>query len=275
MSSMVAYRGSRTLAGYAYQNRNKIARIAGGVYRNRYKIIKSARKIQRWYRGARKTAGKARLRRQIGERVGAETALSAGTSNNQLLIATKTLYEVELTKLDEGPLPNERQRNIVNFRGVKLCLEMENLNTTNNVYFNYCVVHPKKSRVMTNNQFFRGNGIERALDFTDSNLQGLDYHCRPINTDYYTVLAHKRFILGNRTGSGTGGANRVVQKVHLRYIKLNRQLRYDNIEGVDACVTPMFLAYWCTFMGSTTSASPVADQVRFTRRTITYFRNPK
>lgn len=265
----------RTLVQYT--GPSKRMRIAYGVarygYRNRHKIYGAARKIYRAYRSY-----KARTRR-IGERVGSsstkKTQITAGTGNQ--ITTTGVLLLTDLTAISSTNNNdiNLRQRDIINLRGFKICMEIRNNLDVGPLYCNVAVLSPKQNEdnesIATN--FFRslGDVERRGIDFGDPLLSDMDRHCRPINKDRFTILKHWRFMC-DVNGNGTEYRQ---QRANWRYfekwVPLKRQVRYEG-NNTDAQNGICVLVWWFGFHDQTT---PQLDAVTYRQNLITYWREPK
>ena len=79
--------------------------------------------------------------------------------------------------------------------GWKICMEIRcTINTP--IYLNIAVLAPKQTTndTIEATNFFRNNEDARSMDFS-INRTGLEMHCCPINSDDYTILKHRRYVL--------------------------------------------------------------------------------
>jgi len=267
VSSYLFNRSRRNRGGYAA----RAAKILGPTAR-KY----GARIIQRAWRGY-SNRRKQGARKRIGMPVGTSTARH--TQVGQVLPVTaqgnRELYSKEITAIEQGVEPNERNRDILNFRGVKICCLFRNTANDSCLFLNYAVISPKIANNVGLQGFFRSNANQRAVDFDDTaNLTSMDYHCRNINSDLYNIITHKRLKLAARqaTTQNVGGYTARV----MRYIPIKRQLRYDQIgELGEKCTTPIFFIWWYDIEGLGVGVSPNSyDYLMTDLRLITYFRNP-
>lgn len=251
---------ARTAAGY----RGTAGLTLGGMLQGR-KGRKKGRSNRR-----RKTD----LRKRIGEFVGSGTAkrnqdVTTGSLN------TRTLYNVPLLNIPKGTAIDQRERGLVNFRGMKFCHSMEFRDPTlitsaaNKLWINRAIISPKgcDTDPITAN-FFRGEGTGRAQDF-DVALSSLEFHCTPINTDKYNVHMHRREKLGPfQSTEGRGAA------VRMWYTKLNRQIRYDD-DGEVPIGKQMYYVWWFD-INTGPAASPAVNSMMSHSLHITkYFKEPK
>jgi len=192
------------------------------------------------------------------------------------LRADRTIFTTDL-----GAIPhnannqiNSRQRNLVNLRGTKICMEVAN-NVSAPLYFNIAVVVPKLDTTVSATNFFRASGSERGSDFDATSLTGLQFHCLPINSDKYRILYHKRYKL-----IGADNVTRVARQgkdymTIMKYIKFKRQLRFDNTSTTTSEGGSPHMVYWASQFDSAATAGSTADVYTVTERFVSYFREPK
>ena len=246
----------------ALQAGKKIAKWAASKGR-RSKRFKKARRKKR------------KVTNHIGEEPGEDTAKthiiedSAGPASQ----STRTLYFEDCSVVPKTPTNeiNGRQRDIVNYRGFKVCQEWKNKSSFP-LLCNVAVIALKGDADTPNltSDFFRGYGSDRNLNFGDG-LESLDFHCKPINTDKYSVIKHMRFRLGSAAGNESEGFHDLPNyTMNEFYVPINRQLRY---RGDGTCHTPFFLVHWCDEFQTPggTPGQPVFD---FSQNVTAYFKEP-
>lgn len=242
----------------------------------------AGRGVKRVYRSARHFRSKRRRMNQIGFRPGKSTAKKTfmiydGTAGS---ISTRTLYIEDLSQLEKQTSSleiNKREREMVNLRGIKFCMELRNDTVDTPLYFNWAVISPKASASPSDNDFFRGYANDRSDDFNAS-LTSNDFHCRPINSDAYIVLTHRRLTLGGKKASDAYKDTVPLNYRNvMKYMKIKRQVRYDTIEGGQAAQEgrKLFLVYWCDGFMTDGPNLPVANSMTLNRQVILYFREPK
>lgn len=277
MSTIVRKRAFTTLGTYAmahpYAKRARMAYTAGRfVYDNRKNIAKAARTIGRAYRKYRK-----RVRSRIGERVGKQNCKRDITNNVAIQVTktTRTLYNTELTSLPAGTSENQRERQIANIRGFKICLELRNATTTP-MWFNLAIISDKVDPRNTpgTTDFFRAYGADRTQDFATT-LSSNEFHCLPINTDRYYVLKHKRMCLGATTlESASYIENKRNNYMALNlWVPLKRQLRFPLGSG-----TPhqaIYMVYWFDKVLTDAGTAGTINAVNWMERVIIYFKDTK
>lgn len=126
-------------------------------------------------------------RARIGTPVGRETSRRIQVYQRLPIgspILTRTLSASAVTEIPQGDEPQQRSRDLVNFRGVHICMDVINATSPQiPLYFNYALVNPKNNLGIDERLFFRSNASNRALPFADPNLTGLDYWCRALNNE--------------------------------------------------------------------------------------------
>lgn len=250
-------------------------RAAAPYFKMAYSAWKSRRTRKRArgskYKNARK---KLRARRSIGRPVGFSTSKKYGTSPEIRNLKTlKTLYSHPLILIKKqdgtGNRIDRRERQVVNFRGTSFCLHVENLNNIP-MFLNVAVVIPKNNDFLTasiipNTEFFRGVQNSRTQDFgTGMNFMAL--HCRSINTDRYRVLTHKRYKISPANSTNNAG-----EIVHKQYVKINRQVEFDDGDLIEL---PRKCAYLCWWASNASNAAQ-ATAYNVTLEQTQYFKEPK
>lgn len=244
-------------------------------------LMKFQRKMRRRFSRKRKatalkrTRHKRRAVRYVGERVGTSAAkrreyLSPAGGFNSTFTSTDLFSHrlFDLPKSGTTENSNTRTSDIVNFRGVKICMHIKNTQPSEELYVNWAIVTPKNASQTTmteSDQVFRGTGTVRGVTYTSVQGDWQKLHCLPLNTDLFLVHSHKRMKLGPYAGNA-GNATRDFEK----YIKINRQLRFDG-----STATPeggsMFMIFWCSNSNNNLNA-PVGE---YKWTTTSYFREAK
>lgn len=224
----------------------------------------------------RNKRAKMALKRRVGERIGTSNAKWDDVRHTSLK-NPETLYQEQLLNITPnagraGGKYDERMSDQVNFRGIKFCFvfRVEGAIGTAQAWMNVAVISPKanltSSDAIPDAEFFRNPyGSSRKMDFSDVNLNNLDYRCAAINTDNYNIHMRKRLVLGP-AGSTEGKKERLLEF----YMPLKRQIRYASgsvyPEGKN-----MYLVYWFSTSDGGTPANSV--KVQYTLKK--YFRETK
>lgn len=215
-------------------------------------------------------------RSNVGEAVGTGTSkvrVYQNTSTENL--STRTLYSDELTNIPAGDERNERERNLVNLRGFKICATVYTRGSVP-LYVNLAVLAPKVNQnPPATENFFRNPGQQRGQNFSNA-LTAMEFHCLAINTDKYTVLRHKRYRLGQAATSTqfeTHGGNPSYMNINW-WIPMKRQLRYEDRTNDSPVDGICFFTYWFDRLNANGGSSPFAE-VSMQRYITSYFRDPK
>jgi len=271
-------RGSRAIV--PYRMRRAIVRAAprvavGGalattalnMYRNRGRLNlgRAQRITQRMYRKARSG---------VGERVGSERCRSRNTVVQNATYGTRVLNVTPLiANVSEGTGNDQRMRDLINVRGFKLFTEF--IHQSGRLqYLNIAVIHPKQGQVVTVDDFFRENEVDRAVDFTDT-FTALSFATRSINTDKFNVLMHKRFRLAPANTTTSGFPNTDNARVLKFYVPLKKQIRYQDNDGVETPIHQLFMVHWSDQFGTISGVASGAAQYQLFERHILYFRNTR
>lgn len=209
----------------------------GGNVAN-FAMRRAANRIKRAWRGRNPRAMRRFKRRRVGnrkksnvgKRVLRKFADPVGSSNckrteyiqEPSTENSRTLYVHSLTTLTKGSANNERERDIINCRGIRLKCYFENM-YTNYTSVNVAVISPKdcNTTVPNGTDLFRANDQYRWRNF-QGGMSGWARAQQSINTDKYLVHFHKRFVLPARDP-----ANGKYHRYFKRWLKINRQLRFE------------------------------------------------
>ena len=239
----------------------------------------------RGIRGVSKFVRRVKARRQVGDRIGSTSAKQrllegSDTIDSKTLSDGLRLLSLPKTTTNDESVRNDRQRNAVDFRGVKICFNIDinevTGSTGDKLFFNWAVISPKQldNEITTipTEEWFRGQDGARFTSFIGTTLTGLDCHCLPINTDKYIIHRHKRITMGPwESPNGMG------ERYFEEYVPVKRQIRYnatgtgtqlDYPEGKD-----MWMVYWVSKMNEPTGA-PITNLVTIRFRIMQIFRDP-
>jgi len=228
------------------------------------KAVSAAKKIQRaWKRDRFKGLA------EMGHPSGSGTAKSDTGTQNTILTTTRTLNFEQLLNLARGDNINARERDIIDLRGFKVCMQMQNLRPATAMYVNVAVLSskfdPTSSPSVTS--FFRGQDSTRGQDF-NTTLQSAEFHCLPINTDKYYIQTHRRYKLA------PFNTNQKDYAMHEFYVPIKRQIRFDN-SGSGSLNRQFYLVWWCDTLLAAGGATTIANAMNFQYKVVTYFREPK
>lgn len=166
-----------------------------------------------------------------------------------------------------------REKDRIIYKGFKYELQLRNDEAGVPMTVNIAVLCPLHSIVApTVFDFLRApnNLFGRGRDFT-TGLNNYEMHRSAINTDKYTVLLHKRYVVGPQRSSNIPFMNESSKNyIQLKkYVRINRQLRYES----DVCSTPIFFLMWLDkyqCVAGTPSTTGLATDAMFLRITA-YF----
>lgn len=253
------------------------ARAAGAIARWGFRRFR-ARK--RSFAGKRKRSnpnlGRG-AKRRVGDRVGTSNAKKVATNTGSSPVNTRTLYAQNLIHITRGEDLNQRDRDIVNFRGVKICKWWRNVGDTP-IFLNVAVVSrkdaPSNIPPETGDWFRDVNDNKRSQDFDPTQLSAIAFRCLGINTDKYLVIKHRRYTLG-----GLGDANTTAQKPNYMmlqwWIPFSRQIRYVPDEGDGYAINAnLYLVWWADNLVNNPGTA-AATTLNSSQHIVTYFRDTK
>ena len=259
----------------------KYGRKAYGYLKRGYKRRYAVRGRRPYLRGGRMRTGRSRrkalfTRAPIGQRVGSHTSKTHGIVNADTeLRNTRTLYVTNVTVLTKGDDIDQRERNSINLRGVKI----ESFNTNKlgrPMVLHFALVFPKTESTVSTTNFFRQNfGAERGADF-GTPLTANEFNNLGINTDKFVVLKHMRYHLNedshNQDFRNYNGSNYASVR---KYMKVGRQLQYEQNTATIPTNGNIFVCFWTDEVNAAAGSPALVDAWEHDLRIITYFREPK
>lgn len=199
-------------------------------------------------------------------------------SNPGTVSAGGFLYNVEFTRfLDQGSAINQRERQLVLFKGVQLSIYLKSLDPTKNANFRWAVIAPKGSFPQStytaelNLDFYRGTGTNRYVDF-DQVASGLHHLSYPINRDKYTIFAQGKKTLAPLSLSNNQGTTSSFFQLD-EYIPLGYKVEYDGT-SVNSSKNPIFFVYWFQ-QPDRNAIAPVANEYEITFSLLPNFLEPQ
>lgn len=248
-------------------SKRKVTALAGAMYASR-------KRYKRRY--TKKTTFRRRQIGYIGETVGTDRCRSATVFSDKNNYNTGGLYSFNLIKVEEGTGNHQRLRDLINVRGIKLYLEFQAAAADRKMYISMAAVVNKQSDEIIGDDFFRSNSEVRALPFNSAEFSGMDRHTRAINTDQYAVLWHKKFMLNTSGNAFVQNPNLSAQKTLTKYIKVNRQFRFEQADNTDKAINPIYLVFWIDrFDTPKEVTTPITNAITLQMRQVIYFRNTK
>lgn len=224
---------------------------------------KAAKTIQKAWRNRHKGLD------AMGHDLGSATAKTDTGTQDNAVTSTRTLNSRALIQLTRGDNINARERDIIDLRGFKFCVQAQNLRTNAPLYVNVAVVSSKfdPTQAPTTAGFFRGENSSRGDNF-DVNLQSAEFHCLPINTDKYFIQAHHRIQLAPFNTQQKDYAMKEF------YVPIKRQIRFDD-SGSGSLNRQFYLVWWCDILLAASGSLPVSTALSLQWKAVTVFREPK
>lgn len=187
-----------------------------------------------------------------------------------------TLHVVELSSIARGTALNERERDEITVRGVRIRADIVSV-VTDNLHpyvWNYALVQLKQRGVVgaigtsdIDTDFFRGYESKRSVDFSTVD-EGTLKRVLPVNSDKFEVLARGEVLLGPPRADCPGA---LTSKTVDRYVPLNKKLSYGGT-GATTCIYPIVFVYWQTNY-LTSNTIPEQEDVRQALCLLTTFRD--
>lgn len=224
-----------------------------------------------WRRYKQRRRDRAEAQAHMGRPIGRGECKTHKSQNSTGSANTRTLYSFGLINLEKKTSGEElfkRDRDVVNFSGVKLCIQGRNTSTGNRCNWNVALVKNKDTGFAPSaTSFFRdATNNDRGVNL-GTNLTSLELECLPINTDLYHVYWHKRFTLGP---DSSADALHSYKKI-MTYVPINRQLRFAS--GGNAPLSGnIYVVYWCDVPFSPAATGIITGQMDVEYMTIQYFR---
>jgi len=248
-----------------------VGRVGRHIYRNKAKY---ARYIQAGWRGY-----VARQKLKVGSRPGqtqskVDKYITCEPENH----SSKVLYVLDLTKIGQNVSTttlNRRNRSIAIITGFSIRMHLRNL-IPNGLVINFAVVKPISKNQVDGVGFFRDYQTSRDRDFT-LGLCGMEFCYNSINTDKYRILWRKRvFMTPNEpVAANEGVRNGNNTKSFKTYIRLKRQIAYEDDPASEDAETKVWLLWWGDVPDNPSSAPVNADTFVTSKYIRTYFKEPR
>jgi len=231
----------------------------------------AAKRIQRNFRAIRNQVRMdfGGVTNAIGHDPGTGTAKTDIGAQQTTLVATRVLNTAACLNMSRGSGLNDRERDIIDLRGFKVCISAQNLRTNAPMFLNVAMVTSKfdPTQAPGTAGFFRGEGASRGTDFADART-GTEFRCLSINTDKYYIQKHMRMSMHK---FNTNQKDFLVKEF---YIPIKRQIRFDTSGGT-SLNRQFFLVWWCDTLLAPSGGASVANAMNFQYKITTYFREPK
>lgn len=266
-------RAGAALAGARAAKRMRMGyTIARHMYRNRGKYYHAAKIIGRTWRRTRRSMVRKppairRAFKSYSVRAPKRPKCVDTTMSNQL--NTYTAYQLDVAMPSEGVNPQNRFRNRIYLSGVKLRLEVNNLNTNDALYYNLALVQhrdlPKSEAALGSDRWFRDpSGVALGTAFPRPTCA--ENHLTPLNTEKFRVFAHYKIKIPSRSTANTGSGDgcRILNK----WIPFRKRLLFDLD---DATTGHLKWIEWCQQQRSVVSVQTGVCQTF--GESILYFRD--
>jgi len=218
---------------------------------------------------------------EVGMRAGVGTAKrNQVNSDGSVAFNQNQLYTVDIIPINRQDATsvaalNRRDRDMVHMVGVKICINFR-CRSTAAQYCNFAVLAARHRGAIDGTDWFRDNGAQlRSVNFSDTNLNSLERHCNPINSDDFIVLAHKRWEMFDRPDwANAGKPGSYAQRRTIRiWVPINRQIRYEG-DG-DNSEQAIHMAWWFGGQGlNQVDSQNQTDVGDVEYHAISYFKEP-
>lgn len=241
-----------------------------------YKDLKwTGRNIAKAYKKRKRNPSKRGASRSNIRNPASRIGSNVGTSNSRKVhtysagvvnISDDTLFQHVLTLPQEGTSPSQRNRNMINLKGFKLCMEMVLSSAgagAREYYINVAVLVDRKDRAsssLPSSRFFRdSDGTDRGIDFA-AVPDSLGKNCLPLNSDQFFVFMRKKYRI--KPAESDGRNTLLIDE----YLPINRQIRFSETNTPD---TRFHFVYWLNRTASAGVTPTVIGTGQY--RHITYF----
>ena len=197
------------------------------------------------------------------------TPAKTDTLGTTRFVSSRTLEWEPMLNVNRGGNLNDRERDIIDLRGFKLCVTVLNLLDNHQVTVNLAVISGRVSPTGTPNvtNFLRGHDGERVMNFNtfrDNN----ELHCSAINTDDYHIFTHKRLVLKKQNSNQTDFA------IKDWYVPIKKQIRYDT--AFETSLNRQFyFVWWCDKQLAPNGDPVTSNTMEMQYKVTTYFREPR
>lgn len=269
----------------AFRQRLRGTRYAGSARRRRLMVTGRTKRRKRQY--ARVKLKNPKFWSELGEPVGHHTGKRCIAISDPVNVVDYPSNQLHFTdnliNIAQGDAINERQRRIVNLRGIEIH-SIFNFRSSRDgvnvwpgaiepIYLHIAVVHPKNNDAqfgLTTANFFRSYGASRQESFTTSQ-PAIRQIFNPINSDMYHVYFHKHYKIAEFL-SGTSKAQNP-EMLFKKYVKLNRQVRFNGSTGT-SCEDSISLCWWFTSSQSNGTTPLIYDIAQWRYEIINHYREP-
>lgn len=179
-----------------------------------------------------------------GQPVGLSTCKRVEPVATTTTTTPSVLSWINCTNIAQGQSINERERDLINCRGLKVRF-FGAIDADRPCEMHIAVVSPKgETGAIGNTDWFRSVQTTRGINLDPALLSGLEMNTLPINADKWMVLKHWKVKTAATTSAG--GYNTGVRQnwfTKEAYVPIKRQLRFTNNQST-SCRDPIYLVWW-------------------------------
>lgn len=219
-------------------------------------------------------------RQYVGRPVGYARTKSCETVNAAYAtMSTRTLYDYNVVNIPPYTNDNnaEREHDQINLRGLKIDILLSTSSTcTDPMYFHWALVQPRYQATISTNEFFSADGITakgRGIDFAATDLSAQQFNTLPISTDRFTVLIHKKVLIGQKILANVSYSGIPYVQHISRYVPIKRQLQYENTMS-PSCSTPIYICFWADHISANAGGAPTGSHLARAIRVVAKFKEP-
>lgn len=225
--------------------------------------------------GSGSKAKRANRRKQLSPRsirAPAKRAVSdfpiGARSSNQLTVK-------DLTQIAQGDEVNDRLRQIIFVKGIKLNFFWSNSLQVPQ-FVNWAILQERYSTapvstVNVNLDFYRGSQTQRAVNF-DNVSTAAHKHTYQINTDKYIIHGQGRFQAASIENLAYENGNNSSYRNIEQYIPINTRVNYESTSAASG-TNPIFFVTWCTPFNNTSAAVQLST-CQSSLHTVVYYMEP-
>ena len=217
-----------------------------------------------------------KLIRTVGNRPGSSTCKTKAAtyaSENLATIQFKVHELIQIEKDTTGDDVSKRERDIVNFRGVKFWLDMWSLWPGNDMVVNVAVLMSNDETTPASADLLRGYGNKRSEPMGQWRTYLENTHSA-INTDNYKVLMRKKIKLQPSPDTTNNELWENSERLLKVYIKVNRQLRFEGT-AINPMEGRMFLCLWADECTRSVGSAGTTGRLTHNLHIFNYFREPR
>lgn len=182
-------------------------------------------------------------------------------------------HVIGVTTIAQGNDLNERFRQVIFVRGVKVHLVVRNTLFNSTGRLRYMLLQPKSNRETSvanvKLELFRGNNATRGVNF-DSVSLGSHKTMYEINPDLYHVYLDKTVTLTTQPSTTIEGGNTSSQTDIMKFIPVNRKVTFEGPLDTDSN-TGLIFVYW--FMADNTNTTVESSGLKSKCSVITFYKD--